>query len=60
MPRPPQDDVRREVERMAGSIFKDARRAAWGPLPGRRRMTPAELQRQLAEVRRKYRRPSNR
>lgn len=53
-----QDDVRREVERMAGLVFKDARRAAWGPPPGRRRMTPAELQRQLAEVRRKYGRRS--
>jgi len=53
-PRPSQDDARREVERMAGSLFKDARRAAWGPSPGRRRMTPAEIERQLAEVRRKY------
>ncbi len=52
--RTPQDDVRRIVEGMAVGCFKDARRAAWGPLPGRRRMTPAELQRQLAEVRKRY------
>lgn len=52
--RTPEADAKRAVERMAGSVFKDARRAAWGPLPGRRRMTPAELQRQLADVRRKY------
>jgi len=50
----PEDEARRAVARMAGGVFKDARRAAWGPPPGRRRMTPAELQRQLAEVRRKY------
>jgi hypothetical protein len=52
--RTPQDDARRAVEGMAVGCFKDARRAAWGPIPGRRRMTPAELERQLAEVRRKY------